>query len=149
MLHNQDSNLLMMNPDDKHRIHVMDLEYGKVVDEWKVCDYKSVQEIAPESKYAQQTSAQTLVGINQSAIFGIDTRLAGNKIVESQTRQYSKKLGLSATCTTGKGEIAVGSLKGEIRLYDRLGRDAVTLLPGLGDPIIGMDSTESGKVSQL
>jgi hypothetical protein len=147
MLHNQDSNLLMMNPDDEHKIHVMDLEYGKVVDEWKVDDYKTIQEVAPESKYAQQTGSQTLVGINSSAVFGIDGRLAGNKIVGEQTKQYSKKLGFSATCTTGSGDIAVGSLKGEIRLYNKLGKDAKTLLPGLGDPITGMDSTENGKVS--
>jgi hypothetical protein len=148
MLHNQDANLLMMNPDDGQKIHVMDLEYGKVVDEWKVDDYKSVEEVAPESKYSQQTASQVLIGINSSAVFGIDGRLAGNKIVGEKTKQYSKKLHFSATCTTGSGDIAVGSLKGEIRLYNKLGKDAKTLLPGLGDPIFGMDSTENGKVSQ-
>lgn len=45
------------------------------------------------------------------------------------------------------GQIAVGSAKGEIRLFDRLGLSrAKTTLPGVGDPIIGMDTTEDGKV---
>lgn len=36
MLHQQDSCMLMMNPADSHTVYKMDLEYGKVVDEWKV-----------------------------------------------------------------------------------------------------------------
>jgi WD40 repeat protein len=145
-LHNQDSTLLLMNPKDQHTIHVMDLEYGKVVDEWKVDDHKTVQDFAPEKKYAQQTSSQMLIGFNSSAVFGIDGRVSGNKLVTDMSKQYSKKLDFSAAATTGSGDLAIGSSKGNIRLYDKIGKAAKTELPGMGDPIIGMDTTENGKV---
>lgn len=46
--------------------------------------------------------------------------------------------------TTGNGKFLIGSKKGEIRLFDKLGKKAKTLLPGLGDEIIGIDVTYSG-----
>jgi hypothetical protein len=45
MLHDQDSSMLMMKPGDQHNIYKMDLEYGKVVEEWKVDDILPVNEI--------------------------------------------------------------------------------------------------------
>jgi len=44
------------------------------------------------------------------------------------------------------GDVAVGSMKGEIRLYNKVGKQAKTLIPALGDPIIGMDASDDGKV---
>jgi hypothetical protein len=48
MLHNQDSNMLMLDPLNPNSIMRMDLEYGKVVDEWKVSDDVQVDNIIPE-----------------------------------------------------------------------------------------------------
>lgn len=48
MLHNQDSNMLMLDPLNPNSIMRMDLEYGKVVDEWKVSDDVNVDNIIPE-----------------------------------------------------------------------------------------------------
>jgi hypothetical protein len=42
--------------------------------------------------------------------------------------------------------VAIGSKRGDIRLFNKVGIKAKTLIPGLGDPIIGMDTTENGKV---
>ncbi|KAJ1569850.1 hypothetical protein HK096_000286 [Nowakowskiella sp. JEL0078] len=145
MLHDQDSSMLLMNPTNNHSIFKMDLEYGKVVEEWKVDDDMQVEEIIPDMKYAQMTPQKTLIGMNHSALFRIDPRLSGKKRVDSESKQYTTKNKFSSAVTTGKGEIAVASEKGDIRLYDRLGIRAKTQLPGLGDPIIGIDSTESGK----
>jgi hypothetical protein len=36
MLHEQDSSMLLMKPGEKHKIFKMDLEYGKVVEEFNV-----------------------------------------------------------------------------------------------------------------
>jgi len=46
--------------------------------------------------------------------------------------------------STEEGKFLVGSKKGEIRLYDKLGKKAKTLLPGLGDEINGVDVTHNG-----
>jgi hypothetical protein len=103
MLHNQDSQMIMMKPGDEHNLHVMDLEYGKVVDEWHIDDYRKVNEIIPDQKYAQQTTQQTLLGINDKAMFRIDSRLAGDKIADGSVYQYKSKVGLSCAATTGQG----------------------------------------------
>lgn len=49
MLHAEDSNMILQNPDDPNSLYRMDLEYGKVVDEWKVHDDVGVTSFAPET----------------------------------------------------------------------------------------------------
>ena len=48
MLHAEDSNLIMQNKDQPNSLYRMDLEYGKVVDEWKVHDDIGVKSFAPD-----------------------------------------------------------------------------------------------------
>jgi hypothetical protein len=91
------------------------------------------------------TPMKTIIGLNHNSIFRIDSRLPGTKRVEGESKQYVTKNDFSCGATTGKGELAVGSNKGEIRLYNKLNIRAKTHLPGLGDPIMGIDSTENGR----
>lgn len=105
MLHQQDSKLIMMHPTESHKLHVMDLEYGKVVDEWNVDENVPVDEILPDSKYAQLSHSQTLIGINKKAMFQMDGRLAGSKMVSSSLSQYKTNVGFSAATTTGNGRV--------------------------------------------
>lgn len=49
MLHSEDSNMILQNEQDPHSLYRMDLEYGKVVDEWKVHDDIPVTSFAPET----------------------------------------------------------------------------------------------------
>lgn len=49
MLHEGDRNMVLQNKDDPHALYRMDLEYGKVVDEWKVHDDIPVTSFAPSS----------------------------------------------------------------------------------------------------
>ena len=48
MLHAEDSNMIMQNRDQPNSLFRMDLEYGKVVDEWKVHDDIGVKSFAPD-----------------------------------------------------------------------------------------------------
>lgn len=48
MLHAEDTNMILQNENDPHSLYRMDLEYGKVVDEWKVHDDIPVNTFAPE-----------------------------------------------------------------------------------------------------
>jgi hypothetical protein len=124
----------------------MDLEVGKVVDEWKVVeDHTKVTNIVPDRKYAAMTPTKTLIGMNANSIFRIDPRLPGVKQVEAETKQYAVKNDFTCGVTTGKGELAVASKKGDIRLFNKLDKRAKTLLPGFGDPILGLDVTEDGR----
>jgi hypothetical protein len=146
MLHEEDSALLLMNPNERSQIYKMDLERGAIVDEWTVHPDAPVTAIVPDSKYAQMTGQQTLIGLNDSAVFRIDPRLPGSKRVDTEMRSYAVKNRFSCGATTAKGELAVASEKGEIRLFDKIDKRAKTLLPGFGDPILGIDVTASGRL---
>ena len=92
------------------------------------------------------TDEQTFLGLSNNALYRVDPRLSGNKLVDSSLYQYASttKAGLTSASTTEKGYIAVGAQNGDIRLYDRLGIRAKTALPALGDPIISIDVSADG-----
>lgn len=90
------------------------------------------------------TGEQTFLGLSHNALYRIDPRLSGNKIVDSDLKQYTSKNAFSAAATTEKGYIAVASDKGDIRMFDRLGVRAKTQIPALGEPIIGLDVSADG-----
>lgn len=145
MLHAEDQNMVMQDDSNPNSLFRMDLEYGKIVDEWKIHDDIPVTNFAPETKFAQQTAAQPFIGHSKNALFRIDPRVAGNKLVESQLKQYMSKNDFSAAATTEKGHIAVASNKGDVRLFDRLGVNAKTHIPALGESIIGLDVSADGR----
>ena len=144
MLHDQDRDMIMQNDTDQNSLYRMDLEYGKVVDEYKVHDDIPVSTFAPEKKYSQMTSEPTFLGVAPNALYRIDPRLSGNKLVDSQLKQYASANSFSAAATTAAGHIAIASDKGDVRLFDRLGVIAKTHIPALGDPIKGLDVSADG-----
>lgn len=96
-------------------------------------------------KFAQMSGEQTFLGLSHNALYRVDPRLSGNKLVESELKQYVSKNDFSAVATTEKGYIAVASTKGDIRLFDRLGINAKTHIPALGEAIIGLDVSADGR----
>lgn len=137
--------MVLMNPSEPNSLYSLDLTVGKVVEEWKVHDDISVNAVAPDSKYAPTTREQTLIGVSHNALFRIDPRVSGTKLVESQFKNYATKNAFSGVATTDSGKVAVASSKGDIRLYDSIGKNAKTALPPLGDPIVGVDVTADGR----
>ncbi len=55
MLHAEDSNMILQNEQDPHSLYRMDLEYGKVVDKWKVHDDIPVEIFTPEKVISLRT----------------------------------------------------------------------------------------------
>lgn len=158
MLHQQDSKMLLLNKNESaKKIYQMDLERGQVVEEWTVHDDYPVLELFPKSKYEQMENTQVVQGLNSLGLCTIDPRLPKNKMVENQSSFYnaSSKPMLSCAATTREGAIAVGSKKGDIRLFSANLLDnrkdllsapkAKTTLPGFGDPILGIDVSSDGK----
>jgi hypothetical protein len=145
MLHAEDTNMILQNEADPNSLYRMDLEYGKIVDEWKVHDDIPINTFAPESKFSQMTGEQTFLGLSRNALYRVDPRVQGNKLVDSSLKQYVSKNDFSAAATTEKGYIAVASNKGDIRMFDRLGINAKTHIPALGEPIIGLDVSADGR----
>jgi hypothetical protein len=145
MLHAEDTNMILQDEANPNSLYRMDLEYGKIVDEWKIHDDIPVTTFAPENKFAQMTGEQTFLGLSKNALYRIDPRLAGSKLVDTSLKQYVSKNEFSAAATTEKGYIAVASNKGDIRMFDRLGINAKTHIPALGEPIIGLDVSADGR----
>jgi hypothetical protein len=146
MLHQQDVSILLQNPDDRSSLYRMDLEAGKVVEEWKVHDGVSLKCFGPRSKLAQTTQEHTLLGLSDDALFTLDPRVDRvNKIVESEHQRYKSKVDFSTLATTEAGFIVVASEKGDIRLFDRVGVRAKVTLPSLGDAITGLDASADGR----
>ncbi|KAL9590732.1 MAG: hypothetical protein Q9203_000454 [Teloschistes exilis] len=145
MLHAEDTDMILQSENNPNSLYRMDLEYGKVVDEWKVHDDIQVKNFAPEKKFAQMTGEKTFLGMSHNALYRIDPRLSGNKMVESDLKQYTSKNAFSTAATTEKGYIAVASEKGDIRMFDKLGLRAKSQLPALGDPITGLDVSADGR----
>jgi len=145
MLHQQDAKMIVMNPGAPNSLFHLDIERAKIVEEWKVHDDVTVDHIAPNNKFSQTTHEQTLVGASHNALFRIDPRVSGNKLVDSQYKQYASKNKFSGVTTTASGKLAVASEKGDVRLYDTVGKIAKTALTPLGDPIIGIDVSADGR----
>lgn len=145
MLHNQDASLILQNADAPNSLFNLDIETGKVVEEWKVHDDVQVNHIAPKTKFSQAEPERTIVGASHNALFRIDPRLSGNKMVDSEFKQYAAKNKFSSVATSENGKLAVASEKGDIRLFDTVGKNAKTLLPPLGDPILGVDVTADAR----
>lgn len=143
LLHEQDTALVMQGDTNPDHLYRMDIEYGKVVDEWDVG--KDLTSYNPVSKFAQTTGETNLVGTSSQSVFRIDPRLAGTKVVQDSSKYYSSKVGFTASATTGDGNVAIGSKSGEIRLYNKLGKMAKTHLPSMGDEILALDVTADGK----
>jgi len=145
MLHDQDNAMILMDPRQQNSLYKMDIERGKVVEEWKVDDNIPVLHMAPESKFAQTQPERTILGASGNALFRLDPRLAGSKLVNSEYKQYSTPNKFSGLTTTEAGQVAVASEKGDIRLFDKVGKNAKTALPAMGDPILGVDVTKDGR----
>ena len=145
MLHEGDSTMILMDENDEHNLFKMDLEYGKVVEEWNVHDIIPVANIFPKSKFAQMTGEKTLIGLSHNSIYSIDPRLPDFKLVDEKRRQYMTKNDFISGATDAYGHIAVGTAKGDIKLFDSLGKIAKTNLPAMGSAIKGIDVTSDGR----
>ncbi|KAF9581509.1 hypothetical protein BGW38_001443 [Lunasporangiospora selenospora] len=145
LLHDADASMMMIDEDDGDTVYKMDLEYGKIVEEWNLPGTTGVKNLIPNSKYSQQSGEQTLIGHSKEAMFRIDPRLAGSKIVAKDFKQYAKGNHFTCGTTTTNGSLAVAGAKGDIKLFNIMGKNAKTALPGLGEPITGIDVTGSGQ----
>lgn len=86
----------------------------------------------------------TFLGINDKNIFKIDPRV-NPKQAAVETKTYATNNGFTHISTNAQGNFAIGNDLGEVRLFTKIGQKAKNNYPGLGDPIIGIDSSKDGK----
>jgi hypothetical protein len=137
--------LLLLNPNRKGQVYEMDLEYGKVVQEYNAGDaVPDIRTLGQKNKYAERTGEAVVLGVNNNTVFSLDPRQHGaNKLAEHKSYKTNNKF--STLATTSSGDVAVGADDGQIRLYNSISKVAKSCLPGLGDAITGMDVTADGQ----
>lgn len=86
------------------------------------------------SKYSNLTDTQEFIGLNRNELLLMNPRTR-EFLVQNKTYAVSTRAELRCVATTGSGHIAVASANGDVRLYDQIGKEAKTHLPGLGDCI--------------
>ncbi|KAI7867919.1 VID27 cytoplasmic protein-domain-containing protein [Spinellus fusiger] len=146
LLHENEASLLLLTPSHPNQVLKMDLERGQIVETWNVDPENPIVNIASSYKYAQGTPEPTIMGITSSSVFKIDPRQPGScKIKENEHKQHRINSNFSALTTTATGKVAVASKKGDIRLFDDLGKTARNILPLIGGPILHIDVTPQGR----
>lgn len=136
--HNKNQNLLILDKELRDKLQLLDLNRGEVVDKW---DLKTnINDYFDGVKFSNEG---TLVGVSDSALIRIDPRTK-EKVVEKN--EYKTKNGFSCGVATQKGDVAVASKKGDLRLYNKINIRAKSLLPGFGDEILGIDSNNAGSL---
>mmetsp|Transcript_10168 Transcript_10168/g.25514 ORF Transcript_10168/g.25514 Transcript_10168/m.25514 type:complete len:694 (-) Transcript_10168:128-2209(-) len=146
MLHEEDRRLLLRDPNDETKIMLMDLERGEVVEEYggsSSAFTTPVKSIGRTTKYANMTGERTFTGLSDRKLMHFDPR-DPNVVVNQKEYAASSRVGLSQFTATGAGHYAVAGRNGDIRLFDQIGKNAKSALPGLGDDILGLDVTDDG-----
>lgn len=145
MLHEKDASMLLLDESDPSRVMKMDLERGEVVETWggSLTKNTPVSALQRTEKYANLTHNQEFMGLNKNQLLRMDPR-SKEFIVQSKTYAAGTRARLEAFATTGAGYVVTASENGDIRLFDAVGKNAKTHLPGLGDRVIGIDVTEDG-----
>lgn len=136
--------MVMLDPRNKHQAYKMDLEYGKIVEEWDLHGTSGVHTLIGDGKYAHTTQTKTMLGLAEDAIFRIDSRQPGGMIVEREKKQYAKGNKFLCGATSGNGSLAMASSK-DIKLFNRIGGIATVSIPTLGSPVIGIDVAGNGR----
>jgi len=159
MLHQQDEKMLMLNENDKNSIMCMDMNRGEIVEEWKTSDVGyAVKKVVPEHRLAQLEPVQTFVGMNAKSAFRIDPRISSKeKQANNFGFRYQRSTDPSFSCaaTTTKGDLIMGSNKGDVRLFNHnqiqkenrnqdMKAKAKNQLRLAGDPVLGVDVTMNG-----
>jgi len=144
LLHDQDTKALLLNPFAKNQVHEMDLETGKIIQEYNGGDVVThIDALCPRQKYASRTGESTILGVNGNTVFTLDPRQSGkNKLAEH--KQYQSNRLFKSAATTSSGDVVVGAADGGIYLYNNVGKVAKTYFPGIGDGITNVDVTADG-----
>ncbi|CAH7688292.1 VID27 cytoplasmic protein-domain-containing protein, partial [Phakopsora pachyrhizi] len=117
MLHKQNSLIVLEDPVNKSSLYCLDLQVGKVVEEWKVGKGNGISNIFPCSKFSQMDPEQTLLGHSTKSLFVIDPRLSRSKLGRNEDKTC-KVLEILCGPMKKSGHIALGCHNRNIKLLD-------------------------------
>ena len=141
-----DNHILFKDKINGDTLWEYDLNKESIVQEWKCGDNGAkLIDFTHSKKLGQLSPYCDIYGINKNKIFSMDGRVnRPNKIVEDKI--YGPGASKDFTCigTPEFEAFATGSKDGNIRLYNDISKNAKTLIPCYGDPIISIDITKNG-----
>lgn len=146
MQHKSDRSMLLLNEAKPDKVNVLNLDKGKIVEEWQCDDINKINDIAPLSKHDEMTDNPLIYGLSGNSMFMIDGRVPNkNKVIKSKQNKYKSIHNLDVIATAGNGFIATGAKDGRIRMHDVIEKRAKTCLPGLGNAINAMEISDDGQ----
>lgn len=160
LLANGETRMNMLSPGDATKLFHADVEYGKVVSEWRFNkDEVDIPQadIANDNKAAQlDDNVNTLLGLDSNRLCRWDMRDRRGVVQEAGDaspivqwtggKDFARGTNFSCMATSGDGHVVVGSRDGKIRLYsNKTLTQAKTSIPGLGKPITAVDVTYDGR----
>ena len=137
LLYKSENNILLLDENNPFILYQYDLPKEKIVNEWKT-EKISISDVCSFKKTAQTTDEPLIYGVNSKSVFTLDERVNNkNNIVDIKT--YNTKNYTNKIMSNSNGQFVTGSIKGDIRLYDKMGIKAKNLFSFYGDPIRYID----------
>ena len=137
-----DTNMLLKDKKNNNSLFQFDIEKGKIIEEWNTGNM-NILDFNHSKKFNQMEDDKVINCINENNILILDGRIdKHNKI--AKIKQYKTNPKFNCITSTLTGNTAIGSINGDIRLYDDLTKKAKTLLSTYGDPIRAIDVTKDG-----
>lgn len=130
-----DSTVYILDKNDKASIYRLDLERGKIVENYEFQD--NIQDFFD----AEKLQSGPIVSVSEKGLYKFDPRI--NQVVSKNV--YKTNNHFRCGMSTEDGKLAVASANGNLRLYDNLEKRAKMLLPGYGDEILGVDRSSNGR----
>ena len=137
LLYKSEQNMLLLDENNPYILYQYDLPKEKIVSEWKT-DNTSISDICSIKKNGQTTDEPLIYGVNPKSVFTLDGR-ANNKNSIASIKPYATKNNANKIMSNNDGQFVTGSTKGELRLYDEVGKKAKNLFSFYGDPIRFID----------
>jgi hypothetical protein len=143
LLHENENKLLFIDPNEADMIKCFDFEKEKVVEEWEATGVKEFKSFYGETKNAQSTPSSNIIACSNKGMYTLDPRVNKSDKAVNQ-KVYSTNYLFNRISANLNGQIAIGSKNGEIRMYSKMGQNAKTMLPGMGEEITGLDISKDG-----
>lgn len=140
LLQQQDTHLICLSNDLPNIVSDLDTETGTSVTEFSLKD-KTFLQLSHSTKLSPLTDSPLFIGLSYNGIYLLDPRVQTQIVQEFQ---YQTSPAFSCISPTSSGYLAIGTETGEIKLYNTIGKKAVTTFPNLGGPIKSVDTTKSG-----
>ncbi|ORZ36573.1 VID27 cytoplasmic protein-domain-containing protein [Catenaria anguillulae PL171] len=146
LLHDGERKMILSDATkDATKLYELDLGSEKVVREFSLPG-RPVNDLSAAAKSTESAAGAeaTFLGVSDRSVFRVDPRMAGSVVSDDSQYTYSKNVGLQAVASSSSGQVAVASAKGELRLFNQVGKRATTALQSAGDAIVHLDVSVDG-----